>query len=167
MQKLFDVLVMANRKICKFEKGFSFAILLAMVAISFGQVVVRNVFAFGFMWADQVLRACVLWLAFLGASLATDYARHIRVDIFPRYLTGKRQKFVEISATLFLLVGCIFFAYAAWDYMIVKYHSNLNIFLRGIPDWIIVTILPYFFIMTIFRSTLHIQAIMVKQGNSS
>lgn len=44
-------------------------------------------------WVDPLLHKGTLWLAFLGASLATREGRHIAIDIIPR-LSPRRVKLV-------------------------------------------------------------------------
>ncbi|MDY6856552.1 MAG: TRAP transporter small permease subunit [Thermodesulfobacteriota bacterium] len=163
MSKVFYVLNRANSYLVRFEKIIVFIVLLLMITVAFGQVVVRNLFSFGFMWADQVMRNSVMWVAFLGAALATNYIRHIRVDVFPRYLTGKERMIAEVIAVVFLMTSCIFFAYAATDYLMVQKKSSLNLLLFGIPDWTLITVIPYFFIVTIFRCILIIRKIVTGQ----
>ena len=62
----------------------------AMVGVSFLQVILRNVFQSGIDGADVLLRHGVLWVALLGASLATRQARHIRIDIIPISLIARK-----------------------------------------------------------------------------
>ena len=50
------------------------------------QIILRNVFHSGLLWADPLMRHIVLWLGCLGAALATTSARHINIDVFSRAL---------------------------------------------------------------------------------
>jgi TRAP-type C4-dicarboxylate transport system permease small subunit len=167
MSKIFDLLDAANLYLVRFEKIIVFVVLMLMITVAFGQVVVRNLFSFGFMWADQVMRSSVLWVAFIGAALATNYIRHIRVDVFPRYLTGRKQMIAEVSAVVLLMVACVFFAIAAMDYLMVQRKSSLNLLLFGIPDWTMIAVIPYFFIITVFRCIINIRNIITEYMGST
>ena len=37
-----------------------------MIVLAFGQIVLREVFETGFVWADELIKLMVLWLAMVG-----------------------------------------------------------------------------------------------------
>lgn len=69
-------------------------VLLAMIVVASIQALLRNCSDMGIVWASQALPSIdwadpflmkgTLWLAFLGASLATHDEKHIAIDILPR-----------------------------------------------------------------------------------
>ncbi|MFT6012233.1 MAG: TRAP-type C4-dicarboxylate transport system permease small subunit, partial [Candidatus Azotimanducaceae bacterium] len=60
--------------------------LLAMLLIALGQIVLRNGFDSGVLWAESFARILVLWVAMLGAMVATRENNHISIDAVSRYL---------------------------------------------------------------------------------
>ena len=56
--------------------------LLVVVSLALLQIFLRNVFGFGFMWAESVLKILVLWIALLGAMVATRENQHIKIEFF-------------------------------------------------------------------------------------
>lgn len=46
-------------------------------------------------WIDEFLKKGTLWLAFLGASLATRDERHIAIDVLPKLLNDQGKRFVR------------------------------------------------------------------------
>ena len=54
--------------------------------LAFLQIFLRNVFTTGLAWGDLVLRNLVLWIGFIGATLATREGKHINIDILSRSL---------------------------------------------------------------------------------
>jgi len=70
------------------------AVLLSMVFVAGVSAAVRNLTRFDIQWAndlltdmawaDSFLRKATLWLAFLGASQATYYRKHISIDVLTR-----------------------------------------------------------------------------------
>ena len=52
------------------ETALITVILSLMIILSFGQVVLRNFFNESILWGDIFLRQMVLWVGFIGASLA-------------------------------------------------------------------------------------------------
>lgn len=63
-------------------------------------------------WIDQVLQKGTLWLAFLGASLATHADRHIAIDALSRVVPGRVRLFMKGIVTLGAGVTSYFLARA-------------------------------------------------------
>ncbi|MBW1813319.1 MAG: TRAP transporter small permease subunit, partial [Deltaproteobacteria bacterium] len=80
MKNLISRLTSINQFFILFEKVLLTTLLFSMIVLSFGQVVARNLFSTGFIWVDQMLRLEVLWVAFIGAALATEFNQHIKID---------------------------------------------------------------------------------------
>jgi len=81
------------------ETGLIILILGSMVLLSFLQVLMRNFFDTGILWGDIFLRHLVLWVGFIGASLATREEKHINIDLLTR-LIPLLQKLLLISPRL-------------------------------------------------------------------
>ena len=81
------------------EAALTATVLLTMIFVAATQALLRNCSDMGMVWAsnalpsiswaDQFLMKGTLWLAFLGASLATHDDKHIAIDILPRLATPK------------------------------------------------------------------------------
>lgn len=79
--------------------------LISMVLVAGFMAGVRNLTRFDLQWAndmltdmewaDSFLRKGTLWLAFLGASLATQKRKHIGIDILPRLAPPKPRLIVQ------------------------------------------------------------------------
>ena len=54
--------------------------LISMLGIAVLQIFLRNFFDSGFLWAESFLRILVLWVAMLGAMVATREKNHISID---------------------------------------------------------------------------------------
>jgi TRAP-type C4-dicarboxylate transport system permease small subunit len=86
----------------RLEGALTVIVLILMVFVAGFQAFVRNLslykvewaskMLFDIEWADEILRNGTLWIAFLGASLATYYGRHIGIDIVMRVVPS-RPKF--------------------------------------------------------------------------
>ncbi|HMK66704.1 MAG TPA: TRAP transporter small permease subunit, partial [Thermodesulfobacteriota bacterium] len=53
------------------------SLLSVMVLLGCIQVLSRNILSISLFWVDPLLRHLVLWIALLGASVATRQDRHI------------------------------------------------------------------------------------------
>lgn len=129
-----------------------------MGILAFAQVILRNVFGTGILWADPMVRQMVLWSGFMGAALATSADRHISVDAFTKYLSARTNQTIKIITSLAAAVVTFFLAEGAWEFVLSEKEGGGEIFL-GISSWVGLTIIPagYMLIMVHFL----IQAIEV------
>jgi TRAP-type C4-dicarboxylate transport system permease large subunit/TRAP-type C4-dicarboxylate transport system permease small subunit len=98
-------------------EGYSiFVLLMALVAMTFLQVVLRNLPGNpSIPWIDLAARLVVLWVGLLGASLAVAREKHISIDIAGRLLPQRSLRLVKgITGSLSLLV------------ILVLFHASLN-----------------------------------------
>jgi TRAP-type mannitol/chloroaromatic compound transport system permease small subunit len=91
---------------------------LAMVVVTFLVVVLRYVFDTGFIW----LQESVIWMHavvfMLGAAYTLYEDDHVRVDVFYRNMSRRRQAWVDLIGVLvFLLPLCLFLAWNSIDFV--------------------------------------------------
>jgi C4-dicarboxylate transporter DctQ subunit len=138
----------------KLENGLVVLLLGSMVVLAFLQVILRNVFSTGLMWADPFLRHLVLWIGFLGASLATQQEKHINLDILTRYLSPRWVSVVRTLANAFAVVVTAFLARAGWTFVQNEMGSPEPLFTIGqtaVPAWWLQLIIPIGFALMAFR----------------
>ncbi len=144
------ILKQVDRFLEKIEGHLIVLILSLMILLSFGQMLLRNLFNMGIIWGDTLLRQWVLWVGFLGASMAVRHDKHISIEVFanPSSLFWKRM----IKAFTRFCAGIIsgFLAWAAWSFVLFEKDSESILFL-DLPVWIFQTILPYSFIVIAIR----------------
>ena len=140
------------------EKGETILIVFIvcfMVVLAFLQVILRNVFSQGFLWGDILLRQLVLWIGFIGASLATREEKHINIDLFGRMLSGKGRNWIKAVTHLFSAIVCGFLAKAAWVFIMEEREMGTTLF-NDIQAWYFQLILPIGFVLMAFRFLIHI-----------
>jgi TRAP-type C4-dicarboxylate transport system permease small subunit len=71
-------------------------------------------------WVDPFLQKGTLWLAFLGASLATREGRHIGIDLFPRIAPKRVKLLMRGVAALGSSVVSFYLARAFWAAVLVN-----------------------------------------------
>jgi TRAP-type mannitol/chloroaromatic compound transport system permease small subunit len=91
---------------------------LAMVIVTFIVVVLRYVFDIGFIW----LQESVIWMHavvfMLGAAYTLGEGGHVRVDVFYRNMSSKRQAWVDLIGVLvFLLPLCVFLGWNSIEFV--------------------------------------------------
>ena len=142
-----------DQKLGGIEKSLTVLMLLLMVALSFLQILLRNLFSSGIPTSDIMLRHLTLALAFLGASMATREGRHLKIDILPRIMPRSLQKISEVLVSLVALSVCIILARAAWNFAMLERLSDTP-FILFIPLWCIKLIIPLGFLLVGFRFVL-------------
>lgn len=116
--------------IARGEAALATAFLLSMILAASAQAILRNVAGLGVEqanevldlldWIDPFLPKGTLWLAFLGASLATKEGRHIGVDLLPRLAPRKVKLLMRGVAALGAAVVSFFLARAFWSAVLVN-----------------------------------------------
>jgi len=157
MSSLFNFLEQIDGFLVRMEKGLIILILFLLIVLSFGQVVARNIFKVGYMWLDEITRCIVLWMAFIGGALCSEYARHMRIDIVLHLVKGTKKRVIEIIGNVFIMVICSFLLVASINHIKYQMESSVQLMLQGVPDWVISLIIPYFFAVTILRALLRIK----------
>ncbi len=69
-----------RKRLVSFEKAIAATSLLLLLILALSQVILRNIFDTGFSDIDVVSRHLVLFIAFMGAALATESNQHIKID---------------------------------------------------------------------------------------
>ena len=118
------------------------ALLLIMLLAGFLQVALRNLFHTGIFAADLLLRQGLLWLAFLGASLAARGAgRHIEIDLLSRSLPLPLAGWARRLADVFAALVCALLARASIIFVAGEWEAGSRI--AGVfPAWAFQLILP-------------------------
>jgi len=117
-----------------------------MILLSFSQVVLRNFFSFGFIWVADVLRAEVIWVTFIGAALATEQKRHIRIDVLTRLVKQKAAvRVFDLLADLFTACVSALMFIAAIQYILLMKPYSTDVLIFGIEEWMVRLVIPYAF----------------------
>ncbi len=84
------------------------AMMAAMVAMVFANVVSRYVWNYSYIWAEELSQYLMVWITFLGAGLALREGRHVAVELlqdqFPTRLKRAARALVIVLIIAFLAV---------------------------------------------------------------
>ena len=120
----------------KVEDGLLMLILVSMIFLSFLQIVLRNVFGIGMVQIEPLVRQMLLWVALMGAVVATRDHNHITVDAVSRFLPPGRIKFgAGFICDTFATVICALLTYSTWFVFLWEFQNPQggNIFTFVIP----------------------------------
>jgi C4-dicarboxylate transporter DctQ subunit len=121
-----------------------------IILVAFSQIVLRNLFSTGLDWGDSLVRNLVLWIGFIGATLATKEGKHINIDVVSRWLPSRGKEIVAVTTHLFsFFISCLL-TYAALKFIRNESQMESLTFLN-IPAWIPAIILPVTFALMTFR----------------
>lgn len=105
--------------------------LAVMVALVFGNVVLRYGFNSGLVLSEELSRLLFVWLIFLGAILASLEHAHIGVDLLVRRLPmGGRRALIALTGALMLAL-CGFLVVGCWRQMTVNFDNFMPV--SGVP----------------------------------
>jgi TRAP-type C4-dicarboxylate transport system permease small subunit len=89
--------------------------LSVMVALIFGNVLMRYLFNSGFAAAEEVARLMFVWLIFLGAILALRHHAHLGVELLQARLPRPLRRACAVLSHLLMLYGLWLFLSGSWS----------------------------------------------------
>ena len=95
------------------------ALVLALVAIVSSQLVDRHVVTLPMAAPDQYARIFLVWLTFLGFSIAIRNGTNIRVDLIDARLPRVLRRALEVAFDGLMLVLIVLFAWYGWPLYVV------------------------------------------------
>jgi len=113
---------------------------MAMALVVAIQVVSRYGFNHSLFWSEELARFLLIWLSFLGATVAYCHGAHPGVDSLVRRLPERWQT----AAALFsFLAGAVLFAVMVVSGTKFAWFVRLQIFpATGVAKWIIMAVVP-------------------------
>lgn len=144
------VLEAIDEYLSKVESWALVGLLFFLVFMAFIQVIMRNIFSSGFVWADIILRNSVLWIALLGASIATRERKHIAIDVVSRFFSIRKKYVIEIVISLISIYVCHLMAIASITFLIDERDAE-SILTLGLYTWYFLVIMPFAFYAIAFR----------------
>ncbi len=90
---------------------------LIVVLLIFANTVSRYFFKTSFIWVEEILTICALWMYFIGAVLGAEEESHIKGDLISSSIKKPAaKKWFLVVVSLITFVSCLFFAYWAVVY---------------------------------------------------
>ena len=140
------------------------AVLLSMIGFAVLQIVLRNLFDTSLFWIDPLNRLLVLWLAILGAMVATREQEHISIDVLRHYTSGSGLVVLVRSTSLFAALVCGLMAYHSARFVYFEMLDQMTTF-SDLPAWPFELIMPIGFLVMTLRFAF--AALVPKQVNPS
>lgn len=132
-----------RRVIALIEDGLLAVLLSTMIAVATAQIFLRNMWETGFVWGDPFTKVLVLWVALLGAMVATRQNNHIHIDVLSRFLPAKARAATQVVNALFASFVCGLVAYHAAR--LVMLDKDAGTAFGAVPTWASELIIPFGF----------------------
>ncbi len=123
---------------------------LSLIVIAVAQIVMRNIFSSGIIWAESYVRVSVLWLAMIGAMIASRDGRHICIDAMVRKFPRSVQQVARRITALFTAIICLVITWYSLEFIVQEYQYG-GIAFAFVPNWVCEAIIPFAFIVIAVR----------------
>jgi TRAP-type C4-dicarboxylate transport system permease small subunit len=117
------------------------------------EIVLRELFDTGLVWAEEAVVVMMIWSVFLGASAVTAYRRHVRMDLLATSIRPKSGAAVEIAASCFVLLYVLAVTVLSWKFFWFLHGAHETDPSTGLPAWCLFVGLPIGMTLMILRST--------------
>lgn len=124
------------------EKAIMGVGLFATTMIIFANVVARYVFQNSFIWAEELARYNIVWVAFIGMSLCARLGAHVTMDVLFARLRGHAQVFVWRFINVVTAGFSLYLAYSGWLLVSSVWRSGQISPATGVPMWLVYLAVP-------------------------
>ena len=132
-------------------ENFALVVLLSgMILLDVSQILLREVFSTGYVWADELLKLMVLWVAVVGSIAACRDNRHIRIDVLSHLLPDSIVKVTQMVVDIFAAAVCGVLAWQAYRYLQIEIEFEDTV-LIDTPSWLAHMIMPIAFAVISYR----------------
>lgn len=132
------------------EDAVLVVLLTTMILLAATQILLRNVFDSGLLWADELLRILVLWIGLAGALAASRDRNQIKIDVLSRFLPERGRLVMQIVTDFFTAVVCAVVGWHAFVFVSGS-HEYGDTLLGSLPAWWFQVILPASFFLIAWR----------------
>jgi len=139
-----------NRLISRLEDSLLTGLVASLLLLAVAQIILRNAFGQGILWAEPAMRIAVLWIAMIGGMVACREGGHIKINLFEVTVQGRARRVLASLAHLGACLTCATLAYASWLFVGYERMDGMTTFLN-LPAWWFESILPVGFTVMALR----------------
>jgi C4-dicarboxylate transporter DctQ subunit len=165
---MINTLEKIDRFFEKLETGVITSLLFALIGVGLIQIFLRRFTDMAIPDLEISMRWVVVWITFLGASIATRQRKHISVDALGRLFTGSNRHILDILIDLLSLFVVSVIILAAYEFWLSEMAFG-DTLMNGIPSWYITLIFPLGYLLIALRLVLqivfHFSALLTRQGD--
>lgn len=125
----------------------------ALMLLAVGQIAMRIFLSTGFIWADELVKLIVLWIALVASIAAARSDRHLRIDLVSHFVPARLARFPRLIVDAFAAFMCGVLAWQSWRYLQLTIEFEDTV-LIDVPAWIAYGLLPLTFVLMCYRFAL-------------
>lgn len=138
----FSAVAVANRYFYYLEAILACLFSASIVGLIFSDFLMRELGMGGLVWAKEVGAYLMIWVGFIGASLATYKRTHIEVGFADRLYPKPLKKTVSRISALFTAFVSGFLSYLGWIYVMESREFQEASLTTNVPLWLVQIIIP-------------------------
>lgn len=132
--------------LAKAESAFLAIALAVMVLVVFSDFVLREALNQGLIWAKELAVYLLIWVGFLGASLAVHKRRHLVIQAGERLFPPRIRKWTSLAGCLVTALLCLLLAWLALRFVLETRALREASLGMGLPLWIVQAVIPLAFL---------------------
>jgi TRAP-type C4-dicarboxylate transport system permease small subunit len=121
-----------------------------MIVLAVVQIVMRNFFTAGFLWVDSFVRIAVLWMALIGAMVASRDGKHITIEVLSQVFSEKMHGIIKRITDSFTAAVCFLVMYYSFLFVQIEYEEG-GLAFAFVPNWVCESIIPFAFFIIALR----------------
>ena len=127
--------------------------MLFTTGLLFVNVILRYFFHSAIFWAEEVLRYCIVWMTFIGASTCVKEESHISIDILSTAVKPRGKKILTLFLQLVGMVFGLFFLAVSLRFILqIRSSNQVSATIGNVPMYLIYLCFPVSFILYAIRS---------------
>jgi len=139
-----------NQLISRLEDSLLIGLVAGLLLVAVAQIILRNAFGEGLLWAEPAMRIAVLWIAMIGGMVACREGGHIKINLLEVYAQRSARRLIGALANLGACLTCAALTYASWLFVSYERMDGMTTFLN-LPAWWFESILPVGFTVMALR----------------
>ncbi len=133
------------------EDHFCAAILLAMLILTFVNVVARKLFNSSMPFVEELTTCGLMMLSIIGAATAAKRGAHLGLSLFTDMMPKKAQRYVALAGDILAAVFSGLVVYYGYFMVMNEYTNKLKTAGMSWPEWLLGIWLPIGGIILVLR----------------
>ncbi len=125
--------------------------MVLLIVFSSLQIMSRFLLNFSLSWTEEICRYLFILMIYVGMSLGFKYNKHVRVEIIDLICPPHILKHINTFCNIVVIVLLCMIGYASLDIVKNAYSVNQTSPALNIPMFIVYSIIPIMFVVTIIR----------------
>ena len=107
----------------------------------------------GYSWAQDVAKVLIMWVGFVGASMATRDHKHIRIDFVRKAVPAERRPLYNGISHLVTVAFCLVLLVLASAYLLDRLEMGARLASIDLGVWLLVLPIPLSLLIMVLRFT--------------